>query len=203
MRDDENIKQLIELPIAYIGFIFYSKSPRFVQEPIRIAIPNGIKKVGVFVNEPFTAIMDKVVSYDLQTVQLHGSESAALCALLQKEGIEVIKAFGIDHTFNWSILESYLNDVDYFLFDTKSTQHGGTGQTFSWAQLENYPYTKPYFLSGGLALDNLQQAINVDDNRLYALDLNSRFELGPGLKNIETITQALSIIQHEQVSGRQ
>ncbi|MFD2553330.1 phosphoribosylanthranilate isomerase [Sphingobacterium tabacisoli] len=203
MRDAENIKQLIELPIAYIGFIFYSKSPRFVQEGIPPIVPDGIEKVGVFVNETFTGIMDKVKSYQLQAIQLHGSEPATLCATLKAEGLTIIKAFGIDETFDWTSLESYLDDVDFFLFDTKSTQHGGTGQSFSWSELAHYPYATPYFLSGGLGLDNIKDAFNINDSRLYALDLNSRFEEQPAVKNIHALTQALSIIQHEQVSGRQ
>lgn len=203
MRDAENIKQLIDLPIAYIGFIFYSKSPRFVHEGIPPIVPNGIEKVGVFVNETFTVIMDKVKSYQLQAVQLHGNEPATLCAALKAEGLAVIKAFGIDETFDWTSLESYLDDVDFFLFDTKSTQHGGTGQSFSWSALAHYPYATPYFLSGGLGLDNIKEALKINDSRLYALDLNSRFEEQPAVKNIHTLTQALSIIQHEQVSGRQ
>lgn len=203
MRDLHNIEQLIDLPIDYIGFIFYQKSPRFVQSLIPSHTTKQTKRVGVFVNETFANIMAKVDSYGLQTIQLHGDETIELCASLQKNGLEVIKAFGIDDQFDWTTLEKYLNDVDYFLFDTKSTQYGGTGKPFGWQQVQQYPYSKPYFLSGGLGLDNLHQAINITDNRLYALDLNSRFELKPALKNIELITQALSIIQNEQVSGRQ
>lgn len=202
MRDAANIEQLVRLPIDYIGFIFYSKSPRFVDSIIQVSIPQDIKKVGVFVNATFEEIMVKVKSYNLQAVQLHGGETAALCASLKNEGLEIIKAFGIDNTFDWSILESYLTTIDYFLFDTKSTQHGGTGQSFNWEELAHYPYSIPYFLSGGIGLDNIKQAILIKDSKLYALDLNSRFEEKPSLKNIETLTQALSIIQHEQISGR-
>ncbi|WP_079641107.1 phosphoribosylanthranilate isomerase [Sphingobacterium nematocida] len=203
MRDLENIQQLVRLPIDYIGFIFYAKSPRFVQDGIRKAIPENIKKVGVFVNETYPAIIDKVDTYGITCIQLHGNETAELCASLKQAGLEIIKAFGIDDAFDWSVLEKYLDHVDFFLFDTKSTQHGGTGQTFSWQQLRNYPYSKPYFLSGGLGLDNIEQAMTIEDDRLYALDLNSKFELEPGLKDIKTVTQALSIIHHEQISGRQ
>lgn len=202
MRDAENIEQLVQLPIDYIGFIFYSKSPRFVQEDIQVDIPKAIKKVGVFVNETIAEIMIKVKSYDLQATQLHGDESAALCNSLKNEGLEVIKAFGIDNGFDWSILENYPGSVDYFLFDTKSPGHGGTGHVFNWAELAGYPHSIPYFISGGLSLDNIKQAASLNDSRLYGLDLNSRFEKIPGLKNIETLRQALSIIQHEQISGR-
>lgn len=203
MRDLENIQQLVRLPIDYIGFIFYAKSPRFVQDNIHTTIPQNIKKVGVFVDEIYTTIINKVDTYGITCIQLHGNETVELCASLKQKGLEVIKAFGIDDTFDWSVLEKYLDHVDFFLFDTKSTQHGGTGQTFSWQQLRQYPYSKPYFLSGGLSMDNLEHAMAIHDDRLYALDLNSKFELEPGLKNINILTQALSIIHHEQISGRQ
>ncbi|MBL1407863.1 phosphoribosylanthranilate isomerase [Sphingobacterium faecale] len=203
MRDVDNIRQLVQLPIDYIGFIFYPKSPRFVQDqapPINAA---DIKKVGVFVNSTFSEIMDKVHTHQLDAVQLHGDETPQLCESLKNQKLEIIKAFGIDCTFDWFTLESYLEHIDYFLFDTKSTQYGGTGKTFSWSALTEYPYNKPYFLSGGLGPDNLQDAFNINDNRLYAVDLNSRFEQQPGIKNIETLTQALSIIRNEQIPSKQ
>lgn len=203
MRNLHNIQQLVQLPIDYIGFIFYSKSPRFVQDLIPSHVTKQTKRVGVFVNETFANIIEKVDKYNLQSIQLHGNETVELCSTLKKRGLEVIKAFGINETFDWFLLEQYLEEVDYFLFDTKSTEHGGTGRSFSWQQLQEYPYSKPYFLSGGLGIDNIKEAINIADDRLYALDLNSRFELEPALKNIKLVTEALSIIEHEQISGRQ
>ena len=202
MKHPDNIEALTSLPIDYIGFIFYPKSPRFVQQAHAIPVPDTIKKVGVFVNETLENIRSKVKSHTLQAVQLHGSESSELCKTLQQQQLEVIKAFGIDSSFDWNQLVTYLDAVDYFLFDTKSPQHGGTGQTFDWEKLKEYPFDKPYFLSGGLSMANNAQAMAFDDERLIGLDLNSKFEIEPGLKDINLLTQALKIIKNEQISGK-
>lgn len=201
MRDPENIRQIAALSIDFLGFIFYAKSSRYTaQLPDLSAIPPHIKKIGVFVNATAAAINEKIAQ-GLDGVQLHGQESPALCASLKSENIIVIKAFGIDQDFNWQTLEPYLQVVDYFLFDTKSNQHGGTGQHFDWSILANYPFQKSYFLSGGLSLDNMQAAASMNDSRLIGLDLNSRFESAPALKDSNRIIQALKIINNEQISS--
>jgi len=197
MTQPANIAAVAALPIDYMGFIFYRKSARFTDRPDTGSVGPSIKKVGVFVNETADYIMHKVATSGIDTVQLHGNESVELCGNLQQQGLEVIKAFGIDENFDWSAVAPYLAVVDYFLFDTKSPQHGGTGQTFNWGKLKEYPFEKPYFLSGGLSLENIQEAATFDDKRLIGLDLNSKFETAPGLKNIETLTQALKIINNE------
>ncbi|NGM60379.1 phosphoribosylanthranilate isomerase [Sphingobacterium sp. SGG-5] len=197
MTQPANIAAVAALPIDYMGFIFYPKSARFIDRPNTGSVGHTIKKVGVFVNETADHIAQKVAESGIDAVQLHGNESVELCANLQKQGLEVIKAFGIDENVNWSAIAPYLAVADYFLFDTKSPQHGGTGQTFDWKKLKEYPYKKPYFLSGGLSLENIQEAATFNDKRLIGLDLNSKFETAPGLKNIETLTQALKIINNE------
>lgn len=195
MREAENIQQLTQLPIDYMGFIFYEKSARFVSQNPNTNLPARIKKVGVFVNADKEKIVAKINSFDLQVVQLHGNETAAFCQEIKDLGIETFKAFGIDEAFDWTSLSEYVGKVDYFLFDTKSKQYGGTGQTFDWDKLKEYPYDTKYWLSGGISLENIREAANFDDNRLYGLDLNSKFEIEPGLKNIDSLTQAFSIIK--------
>lgn len=197
MKHLANIAEVSQLPIDYMGFIFYPKSARFVGNLAIGHIPATIKKVGVFVNETAERILSEVEKHSLQVVQLHGDETPALCEALQNEQLEVIKAFGIHDEFDWSMIEGYIPCVDFFLFDTKSPQHGGTGQTFDWKKLKEYPFDKPYFLSGGLSLDNIKQAVTYEDKRLAGLDLNSKFETQPALKNIDTLTQALKIIKNE------
>lgn len=195
MRDAENIQQLIALPIDYIGFILYAKSARFVLEKPEVSIPNSIKKVGVFVNSSYEEITVNIKEFDLQVVQLHGDESPEFCQEIKDIGVETFKAFGIDNEFDWATIATYEGKVDYFLFDTKSKQYGGTGQAFNWGKLRNYPYKTPYWLSGGISLDNIAEAANFEDNRLYGLDLNSKFEIEPALKNIHSLTQAIPFIK--------
>jgi phosphoribosylanthranilate isomerase len=120
-------------------------------------------------------------------VQLHGKESAVYCEQLKLTGVEVIKAFGVDENFNFIKLEAYLIAVDYFLFDTQTAQHGGSGKIFDWSLLENYIYDVPFFLSGGIDLIHLSTIKNVIHPRLYAVDVNSKFELEPGLKAVEKL----------------
>lgn len=202
MKEEQNILQLLELPIQYIGHIFYKKSARYVGDLVNITMPNDIKKTGVFVNSDFTEIMNATESFNLNSIQLHGHEPVELAAALKTQGLEVIKAFGIDEDFDWKQLEHYIGQVDYFLFDSKSPAYGGTGVTFNWQKLKEYPYDTPYFLSGGLSLENLQEAVNFEDNKLIGLDLNSKFEIEPGLKDIEKLKLALKTIRNEQISSK-
>ncbi|WP_431294862.1 phosphoribosylanthranilate isomerase [Pedobacter sp. P26] len=194
MRLAANIAAVAELQPDYLGFIFYEKSPRLISDvstELIKYIPSEIKTVGVFVNEELEKVKDKVNTLKLKAVQLHGSESPEYCAALKTAfgSLEVIKAFGIDEDFDFSGLEAYLNVVDYFLFDTKTKAHGGSGKTFDWSVLDRYAYTKPYFLSGGIDLEHTEAIKNMQDERLYALDINSRFEMEPGLKDAEKIEE--------------
>lgn len=194
MREASNIEELALLPIDYMGFIFYEKSARYTATLPRVAIPPNIKKTGVFVNADKAFIDDKIAQ-GLQAVQLHGQESSGLCQQLKEGDIEVIKAIGMNRDMDWEILAPYREVVDYFLFDTSSPQHGGTGRSFDWNILESYPYSVSYFLSGGLDLENIPTALAITDARLIGLDINSKFEVKPGLKDIEKLKKALEIIR--------
>ena len=190
MRLAANIAAVAALQPDYLGFIFYEKSPRLISEvsaELIKYIPAEIKTVGVFVNEDIEKVKEKISTLKLKAVQLHGSESPEYCAKIKLSfpAIEVIKAFGIDEDFDFLALEAYLSVVDYFLFDTKTKAHGGSGKTFNWSVLDRYTYPKPYFLSGGIDLEHTTAIKNINDDRLYALDINSRFETEPGLKDAE------------------
>lgn len=195
--DHQNMIELSALPIHYMGHIFYPKSPRYADKLTDWIPKASIKKTGVFVNANFEEIISAVAKYRLSTIQLHGAESPVLCDRLKDQDLEVIKAFGIDEQMDWSVLEAYAPRCDYFLFDSKSKQYGGTGQTFDWQKLRTYPLEVPYFLSGGISLENLQEALTFPDQRIIGLDLNSRFEISPGIKDIEKIKLALKVINHE------
>lgn len=196
LKQPENIKAIAALKPDYMGFIFYDASPRYIADlptDALTGIPANITKAGVFVNETSGIINQLVSVYHLDAVQLHGQESPEFCRQFKGE-VTVIKAFGIDEHFDFSILEDYSADVDYFLFDAKTVMHGGSGQTFNWDILQKYRLDIPFFLSGGLSTDNLEEVVKISHPQFYGVDLNSRFETAPGIKNLKKIKNAFKIL---------
>ncbi|WP_410222374.1 phosphoribosylanthranilate isomerase [Pedobacter sp.] len=196
-----NIAELASLQPHYMGFIFYPQSPRMITEVsaelIRY-IPESIRTTGVFVNEDTHKVETIVRQHGLKAIQLHGNESPGYCKNLQALNIEVIKAFGIDENFDFAVLEAYIDAVDFFLFDTQTKNYGGSGKTFNWKLLAQYTLQKPYFLSGGIDLQHADEIKKINDKRLYAIDLNSRFEIEPGLKDINKLQRFLKELTEEQ-----
>ena len=207
MKFTKNIQQVAALQPDYLGFIFYGKSKRNF-EGIIPELPKNIKKTGVFVNEYIEILVSLVEEYQLEAIQLHGEESVEYIKELKsqielsqelyqnenfklgkKTAIEIIKVFGIKDHFDFEILNSYLDDVDYFLFDTKGDEKGGNGIHFNWQILKNYQFSKPFFLSGGIGLDDVEKVQEILKHSLpiYGLDVNSKFEMEPGKKNIEAL----------------
>ena len=189
MKYPDNIQKISKLLPDYLGFIFYKKSARFFEGTIP-QLPASIKKVGVFVNETEENILEIIEKHKLNGVQLHGSESPEFCQNLQKQNVEIIKVFSIDDAFNFEELNEYENVCDCFLFDTKGKLHGGNGFTFNWKLLEKYKSKKPLFLSGGIGLDEINE-IKKLKLPIFAIDVNSKFETKPGLKNIIMCTDAI------------
>jgi phosphoribosylanthranilate isomerase len=187
MKYSENIQAIASLKPDYFGFIFWDKSSRKFNLKELPRLDSSIKKVGVFVDASLEEIQNKVKLFQLDVIQLHGKESVEFCSDLKNEKIEIIKTFSIDNEFDFSQLKAYENVVDFFLFDTKGKLPGGNGTTFDWQVLENYNLQKPFFLSGGIGLteiEKLQEFLDSDLSKYcYAIDVNSRFETEPGLKN--------------------
>ncbi len=184
MRDPENIRELVGLKPDLIGFIFFEGSKRFVGEGFVLPeIDPEIRKVGVFVNASLEYILSRIEKYKLDLVQLHGDESADFCHEIKKR-IPVIKAFGVNEDFNFDVLTEYAGRCNYFLFDTKSDLHGGSGKVFDWSLLKDYRGTTPFFLSGGIGPDEVDALVR-SGSEIYGLDVNSRLEISPGLKNIQ------------------
>jgi phosphoribosylanthranilate isomerase len=211
MRNPQNITSLAELNPDYIGLIFYPGSKRYVSNPdqsILSSLPSSIKLTGVFVDEKEEEVVQKVILYGLSAVQLHGKESPLYCENLRKKfksqlpdvKIDLIKAFGVYPGFDFSTLEAYNEVVDYFLFDTKTSEHGGSGMTFDWTILDQYTGDKMFFLSGGLSPENINGIFNLATKKIHALDLNSKFETEPGLKNIESLKSAFQLIRANKIS---
>ena len=190
MREAENIAQLGLMQPDYMGFIFWAPSSRYVDISTP-TLPSSIKKTGVFVNASVDYIQSIIKAHDLQAVQLHGDETPNYCALVKGFGVEVIKAFSIKDSVDFSELALYETSCDFFLFDTKGELPGGNGYGFDWSLLADYPLTKPFFLSGGIGPEHIKQikALFKTNLPLYAIDVNSKFELAPAQKNIDTLKQ--------------
>lgn len=189
MKYEENIRQVAELKPDYMGFIFYSKSKRFVGADFKFpSLPASIKKVGVFVNEAEDMVRQKTAEHKLDFAQLHGDENPEYCQSLNKY-VKIIKAFGMDDHFDFGLLKAYKTSCAFFLFDTKSKEYGGTGKTFNWKILRNYDNEIPFFLSGGIDENSLDELKNHRGMNIHALDINSKFETEPGKKDFEKIKQ--------------
>jgi phosphoribosylanthranilate isomerase len=202
LRDPQNIEQVAALTPDYMGFIFYGPSPRFVADmPVETlnALPSSVIKTAVFVNESTENIHTLIDQFKFDAIQLHGNESPEFCAEF-KGKVKVLKAFGLNDTFYFEQLEVYVDKVDFFLFDTKTDIHGGSGKTFNWGILDKYKLDVPFFLSGGISLDNLAAIKKIDHPQFYGVDLNSRFETAPGLKNIEKLKEAFATIKQFDIN---
>lgn len=199
MRDFTNIQQVSSLPIQYMGFIFYEKSPRFVVKTIKNALPTSIKKVGVFVNADIADVVDKVDNFQLDIVQLHGKETPQYISHLKSAlpNIGIWKAFSVDENFDFKTTEAYTNLADIFLFDTKTPQYGGAGVKFDWQILEHYQGNTPFMLAGGITENDVEPILKLKSRipQLHGLDLNSKFEIEPALKDVEKLKRFLDKIQ--------
>jgi phosphoribosylanthranilate isomerase len=199
MRDLENIRELVKLEPDYIGFIFYEKSPRYIGEKISKeildAIPASIKKVGVFVNATEREMKNAITENSLNVVQLHGNESPEMCQIIRMAGVEVIKAFPVDEEFDFHSIQRYRESCGFYLFDTKTPQFGGSGKQFDWTLLDKHNFTKPVFLSGGIGLEDAEKIIRLNNKDIKVVDINSRFEIEPGLKDIDKVKKFIEIIR--------
>ncbi len=191
MKYPENIRVVSALEPDYLGFIFYPQSKRYVLEnnadftSFNFKTSSFIQKVGVFVNEPIKNVIRLSTEYEMDLIQLHGDEAPEYCENLKLLDFKVIKAFGIDDDFDFSELEEYKDYCDYFLFDRKSAERGGTGQKFNWDLLKQYDNSKQLFLSGGLDIDDIPTIHDlVKDVNIHALDFNSKLESEPALKDV-------------------
>ena len=190
MRNPQNITRLLELKPDFIGFIFYKKSARYVDhlssEVVNL-IPSSIQKVGVFVNEEVEEMLRISQKYQLNSIQLHGKESIEICQQVKAAGLICIKAFSIEKPEDFAATKAYESYADYFLFDTKTPSHGGSGIKFDWSMLQNYKGETPFFLSGGISFEDTEKIKKLIHPLLFCLDINSRFEIEPGMKDIQVV----------------
>lgn len=187
MRNEKNLEHLIAVKPDYVGFIFHKASKRYVHNNISTPKPKDVKYIGVFVDADFEYIIEKIKNYHLDLVQLHGQESPTFCQSLSKLGIQVIKAFNIDANTDFNHVNTYSGSCDYFLFDAKGKLPGGNGHSFNWETLKNYNGDTLFFLSGGISLAMAWKIKYLQHPKLFAIDINSKFEYAPALKNIHQI----------------
>ena len=199
MRDAENIREVEALGIDLMGFIFWPKSGRYVSERPAY-LPTNCKRVGVFVDEDIETVKRIADDYALDYIQLHGHELADYCAQLR--GFKLIKAFNIATTEDFKQTEPYTGIVDYFLFDTKGKSVGGNGEKFDWSVLSAYDGNTPFLLSGGIGPDDAEVLTShfspLTSKKCVGIDLNSRFEIAPGLKDINKLKDFLNALNNEQ-----
>lgn len=187
MADAGNIREAMALCPDYLGLIFHPASPRNAcnLNPEELAgVREAIKFVGVFVNRPEDEILARCEAYRLQAVQLHGDESPEFCHSLRGRGFEIWKAVGIETVGDINSLERYAACVDRFVFDRKSPRHGGTGKKFDWSLLASYSLPVGFMLGGGIGPEDADAIAALRHPQLVGIDLNSRFELSPGIKDI-------------------
>lgn len=196
MKYEENIHELEVLQPDYMGFLFYSGSKRFVDKELP-KINEDTAKIGVFVDQDEKEVLSRVHSNALSGVQLHGEESPNYIEKLRigLKGCEVIiiKAFPVGESMDWDVVRPYEAVCDYFLFDTRGKDRGGNGIQFNWDLLSGYPLKTEYFLSGGIGPGDLEALKKFSESEkaklCHAIDVNSRFELFPGMKDMEKLTR--------------
>jgi phosphoribosylanthranilate isomerase len=194
MCEPQNIKDIANLCPNYLGLIFYEKSPRFVDNlPAEILqeLPINIEKVGVFVNETEEKILQITNQYAIETLQLHGTESPEFCKQLRQQGFTIFKAFNIGKQEDIEAIDLYKNCIDLAVLDAKGKQLGGNGTSFDWALLDNYIYDIPFLLSGGISLDNISAVLALKHPKLYPIDINSKFEISAGFKDVAMVEKLL------------
>ena len=191
MKLENNISEISKLKPDFMGFIFWPKSKRFFNEK-SIRISNKINKVGVFVNQDYDFIIDKINNYKLDFIQLHGEEDYQFCKKI-KTRCKVIKVFNIESDFDFEILSSFESVCDYFLFDTKGDSYGGNGIKFDWKLLKKYRSKKPFLLSGGIDVTDFTEILKIKELKipLIGIDINSKFEFEPGFKNIKKVKELI------------
>ena len=215
MKVPENIEDVAALQPGYLGFIFYANSPRNFEASIP-KLSEEIKGVGVFVDAEISFILETVKTHKLKAVQLHGNESVAFCTKLRNElnvqeandssktsqnQIALWKVFSVKDQFDFSQLNPYEGIVDCFLFDTKGKNKGGNGVTFDWTLLSKYESDTPFILSGGIGLDEVDSLREFMKQpqaaKLHAIDVNSKFENKPGLKNADQLKTFITDLYHQ------
>ncbi len=195
MSDGDNIREVEQLSIDWMGFIFYPKSSRYVSE-VPAYLPTKCKRVGVFVDASTDEITKKIHDFSLDAIQLHGNESPEQISHLLSltSHLSIIKAFNIATAEDLKSTASYTGLADYFLFDTKGASVGGNGEKFDWSVLDSYEGETPFLLSGGIGPDDAARLSSFHHPKCAGIDLNSKFESSPAYKDVTPLLRFLNEI---------
>lgn len=209
LRNPGNILHIAALPVDFIGLILYPGSPRYAAsealaewiEQQRAAL-SQVEIVGVFVNAEIEEVLNAVYDYRLDYVQLHGDESPDYCrelgsfrSLSSMSAVKFIKAFRVDEHFDFSSVAPYASWCSYALFDTRSTEYGGTGKHFDWELLQQYGGPLPFLLSGGIGEEDVTALRRFSHPLMLGVDINSRFESAPAEKDVEKINRFIQTLR--------
>lgn len=210
MREPENILAIARLAVDWLGFIFYANSSRAVKPELAEWLKeneealSGKKRVGVFVNAAIEEVLNAVHDFQLDLVQLHGDESPEYCQLIRNlmestsmRKARLIKAFQVGEAFDFNRVYPYANHCAYVLFDTKGKHYGGNGAQFNWKLLQQYQGVTPFLLSGGIGPEDTVAVKAFRHPQLYGIDLNSKFETAPGVKDTELLEHFLKAVKNE------
>jgi phosphoribosylanthranilate isomerase len=201
MREADNIRLLGAMPIDYMGFVFYPPSPRYAGNGLSAnvlqALPTGIRKTGVFVSEQLETLLAWVAKYDLDAIQLHGRETPDYCRRVRERlpEKEIIKAFSVAAPADFLPARDYAAVCDYFLFDAPTPHYGGSGRPFDWDIVAAYGDETPFFLSGGIGASDAGRIQALQHPSLFGVDLNSRFETAPGMKDTDLLRTFINTLR--------
>lgn len=216
LREPDNIRSVAALGVDFLGFIYAEKSPRSVyddfdidefwmQEEDKPSLPKDVAKVGVFVNQDIIDVASTLVGADLTHIQLHGSETKRYIkelrknlSVIDKDKVKIIKALSVETEEDVKRWREYEGVADLLLFDTKGKAAGGNGTQFDWSVLNSYDGDIPFLLSGGIDLDDAEQVLGFHHDKCIGIDLNSRFETSPGVKDVEKLRAFI-----EQIRGKE
>ena len=191
ITDNKNLQEICSSGIEMIGINCYAPSKRYIGT--KSLDDCSAKRVGVFVNASIDEIKESITLHGLDIAQLHGDESPEFCLEVQKV-IPIIKVFRVDKDFDWEDTKRY-NFANFFLFDTKTIEYGGSGVQFDWSILDNYKLEIPFFLSGGIGPKDADSILSLEHNRFIGVDINSRFETHPGFKDVNLVNNFLQEIR--------
>lgn len=216
MRKAENLREISELGVDWVGLVFWPESPRFVKLlrarggfypdysplatkiselgglPALAAKENHPKRVGVFVDDMPQNIITRVYNFYLDMVQLHGEESPVMIDNLRRtlkdiRPVKIIKAIAVESPEDFAKCKEYEGVVDFFLFHNKCLQKGGSGNQFEWQILDAYNGSTPFLISGGISIDDVERLKAISHPQFVGVDINSKFEIEPGLKDVNAV----------------